>query len=105
MLVTIVTVTQQLDGTVRGDLNAASRWRATKKTWFYDFVFDGRVTVRASGYRITARVVLGTHSYNALLISIINCARVSNQCNFVSYHGNRVCNQHKYPQERTMTVL
>ncbi|KAL5248059.1 hypothetical protein ACHWQZ_G017286 [Mnemiopsis leidyi] len=48
-----------LDGTVRGDLNAASRWRATKNTWFYNFVFDGSVTVRASGYRITARVVLG----------------------------------------------
>ena len=97
VLVTIETVTQQLDGTVRGDLNAASRWRATKKTWFYNFVFDGRVTVRASGYRITSRVVLGKHSYNALLISILNCARVSNQSNCISNHGNRVSNQHKYP--------
>jgi len=49
----------QLDGTIRGDISAASQWRATKKTFFYNFNFDGGVTVSASGYRITARVVLG----------------------------------------------
>ena len=48
-----------VDGTVRGDMRVSSRWRATKKIWFHNLYFDGSVTVRARGFNIDVRVILG----------------------------------------------
>ena len=56
-----------LDGNVRGDISATSRWRVIKKTFVGSLSFTGGVVIKMSGFSVTTRVILGEISDNGHL--------------------------------------